>query len=115
MRLSITLLAALSVVATPAIAGDGKNRRVTIRNVSSQAIYSLYASPISSKSWEEDMLGSNTISAGASQTANIDNGSSECAYDLKVKMANGREFTHRQVNVCAASTWVIGDSGESLQ
>lgn len=115
MRLSLALVTALAVIATPAAAGDGKNRRVTIRNLSSQAIYNLYASPITSKSWEEDMLGSNTISSGASQTANIDNGTTECTYDLKVKLANGRELTRRGVNVCAASTWVIGDSGESLQ
>jgi hypothetical protein len=115
MRLSLALVAALSLAATPAIAGDGKNRKVTVRNLSSQTIYSLYASPISSKSWEEDMLGSNTISSGASQVANIDNGTTECRYDLKAKLADGREFTRRGVNVCAASTWVIGDSGESLQ
>lgn len=108
--------AALASLAGAASASnDGKNRKVTVQNISSQTINSLYASPATAKTWEEDLLGQRTLAAGASILANIDNGTNECIYDLKVVMAGGKTFEHRQVNVCAASKWVIGDSGESVQ
>jgi hypothetical protein len=109
--------AALVSLASPAWAAstDGKNRKVMVTNVSSQAVYNLYASPITAKTWEEDLLGQRTLAAGASIEANIDNGTNECMFDLKVVLANGKAFEHRRVNVCAASKWVIGDSGESVQ
>ncbi|MDB5691160.1 MAG: hypothetical protein JWO81_223, partial [Alphaproteobacteria bacterium] len=101
--------------AASAASTDGKNRKVTVQNVSSQTIRELYASPIAAKTWEEDLLGQRTLTSGSSVEANIDNGTNECMFDLKVVMANGKAFEHRQVNVCAASKWVIGDSGESIQ
>jgi hypothetical protein len=119
MMKSIPFFAAalLATFSVPALAAstDGKNRKVTVTNVSSQAVYNLYASPVTAKTWEEDLLGQRTLAAGASISANIDNGTNECMFDLKVVLANGKAFEHRQVNVCAASKWVIGDSGETIQ
>jgi hypothetical protein len=112
----VAAVAAMTAVSTTAWASnDGKNRKVTVENVSNQSIYNLYASPITSKTWEEDLLGDGTIPAGTSKIANIDNGTNECNYDLKVVLANGREQVRRGVNVCAISKWVIGDSGNSVQ
>jgi hypothetical protein len=96
-------------------ADDGKNRRVTVENLSSQSIYYLYASPISAKTWEEDLLGSGTVPSGTSKVANIDNGTNECQYDLKVVLADGKEYVQRNINVCAVSTWTVGDSGNSIR
>ena len=108
--------AALVSLAGPASASnDGKNRKVLVQNISSQQVNNLYASPVTAKTWEEDLLGQRTLASGASISANIDNGTNECMYDLKVVMASGKTFEHRSVNVCAASKWVIGDSGESVQ
>ena len=106
---------AISVPATAWAANDGKNRRVTVENLSSQSIYYLYASPATSTTWEEDLLGSGTIPSGSSKVANIDNGTNECYYDLKVVMADGKEHIQRRVNVCTVSRWVIGESGNSVQ
>lgn len=120
MNKALALLAAVAAtVAVPHAAwaaNDGKNRVVTLENLSSQAVYYFYASPQSSGSWEEDLLGSSrTIAAGASMQATIDNGTNECIYDLKAVMANGKEHIQRRINVCAVSKWVIGDSGNSVQ
>ena len=119
MKRAFAVFAAVAVASSiPSAAwaaDDGKNRRVTIENLSSQSIYYLYASPISAKTWEEDLLGSGTIPAGESKVANIDNGTNECYYDLKVVMADGKEYVQRRVNVCAVSRWVIGESGNSIQ
>src|SRR5947209_13877997 len=120
MRKVCTFLAAAAAMASLASAAsaastDGKNRKVLVQNLSSQTVNNLYASPVTAKTWEEDLLGQRTLSAGASIQANIDNGTNECMFDLKVVMASGKTFEHRQVNVCAASKWVIGDSGETVQ
>jgi hypothetical protein len=109
------ILAILSVSsAASAASTDGKNRKVLVQNVSSQTISNLYASPIAAKTWEEDLLGSGTIPPGTGKNANIDNGTNECHYDLKVIMADKSEHVKRDVNVCASSKWVIGDSGDEL-
>ena len=113
----VAAAAAMAIFAAPATAApDGKNRKVTVENLSSQSLDYLFASPITSKTWEEDLLGpQRKLAAGQSISANIDNGTNECYYDLKAKMANGQEHEQRRVNVCAASKWVIGDSGNSIQ
>jgi hypothetical protein len=112
----VAALAALTSMSTAAAAADGKNRKVTVQNISNQSIYNLYASPVTATNWEEDLLGTEgTIPAGQSKVANIDNGTPECYYDLKAVMANHREHVQRRVNVCAVSKWVIGDSGNSIQ
>jgi hypothetical protein len=113
----IAAAAAVTSLASPAWAAstDGKNRKVTVENLSSQTVRELYASPITAKTWEEDLLGQRTLTSGQSISANIDNGTNECYYDLKVVLANGKAFEQRKVNVCAASKWVIGDSGNSIQ
>ncbi len=107
---------ALLVVSTVsgAASTDGKNRKVMVENLSSQTLRELYASPASSKTWEEDLLGQRTLAAGEKISANIDNGTNECQYDLKAVLANGKAFEHRNVNVCASSKWTIGDSGDSI-
>ena len=117
MRAAFALAAAAAiVVAGPASAApDGKNRKVTVENLSSQTVRELYASPITAKTWEEDLLGQRTLTAGQSISANIDNGTNECYYDLMAVMASGKVFEQRKINVCAASKWVIGDSGNSIQ
>ena len=119
MKKALALTAAAAALvwsAAPATAGsDGKNRKVTVENLSSQTLRELYASPITAKTWEEDLLGQRTLAAGASISANIDNGTTECYYDLKAVMANGREHVQRRINVCAVSKWVIGDSGNTIQ
>ena len=108
-------MAAMLVPASASAAPDGKNRKVTVENISSVTVRELYASPITATTWEEDLLGQKTLNSGQSISANIDNGTTECYYDLKAVMANGKAWERRKVNVCAASKWVIGDSGESLQ
>jgi len=106
--------ALVSVSGAADAATDGKNRVVVVENISNQTLNYLYASPISSKSWEEDLLGTRTLSRGENIEANIDNGTNECQYDLRAVMADGREVIRRNINVCSVSKWTIGDSGDSV-
>jgi hypothetical protein len=119
MRKAFALAAAaaalISVSGTASAASDGKNRKVLVQNLSSQTVRELYASPITATTWEEDLLGQRTLGAGQSISANIDNGTNECYYDLKAVLANGKAVEKRKINVCAVSKWVIGDSGDSIE
>lgn len=108
--------AAVTAIATPTSAApDGKNRKVTVVNVSSQTLKELYASPITSNGWEEDLLGTRTLAAGESIVANVDNGTDQCNYDLKAVLADGKAIEQRNMNVCSISKFVVGDSGGSAQ
>ena len=110
MRLSYSRLA------TPAFAStDGRDRRVNVVNASGQVLRELYASPVTSSSWEEDILGANVLRPGQNIVANLDNGTNACQYDLKVVMANGREHVRRNVNVCVVGQWTITNRGNSLR
>jgi hypothetical protein len=118
MKKGLALAAAAALIAlsgSASAAPDGKNRKVTVENLSSQTVRELYASPITAKTWEEDLLGQKTLIAGQSISANIDNGTNECYYDLKAVLANGKALERRKINVCAVAKWVIGDSGNSVQ
>ena len=118
MKKTLTMIAVAAALFVPSLASasnDGKNRKVLIENISSQTLRELYASPVSAKTWEEDLLGQRTLTAGSSINATIDNGTNECNYDLKAVMANGREQIKRGVNVCAVSKWVVGDTATSIQ
>jgi hypothetical protein len=115
IMLAAAFVGLAGISAAAAGAPDGKNRKVTVQNLSSQTVRELYASPITAKTWEEDLLGQRTLTAGQSISANIDNGTTECYFDLKAVLANGKTMEQRKINVCAASKWVIGDSGNSVQ
>lgn len=93
---------------------DGKNRKILVQNVGSVTINELYASPVTATTWEEDLFGTHTLPPNQSISANIDNGTNECNFDLKAVRANGSEVIERGVNVCAKSKWAIGDSSDSL-
>ena len=93
---------------------DDRIRVIVIMNVSSQTLRELYASPVTSDNWEEDLLGARVLAVGESINADIDNGTDECIYDLKAVMADDRELIQRGVNVCAVGRWTIGDSGDSV-
>ena len=106
--------ALVSVSGAADAASDGKNRVVTVENISNQPLNYLYASPITSKTWEEDLLGERVLSRGESIEADIDNGTNECQFDLRAVMADGKEVVRRNINVCSISKWTIGDSGDSI-
>ena len=96
-------------------ASDGQNRVVKVENISNQSLDFLYASPITSTTWEEDLLGDGRVlPRGESIDADIDNGTDECHFDLRAVMGDGREVIRRKVNVCKVSKWTIGDSGDSI-
>ncbi len=114
-KLRLAVAAALVSASTAAVAAtDGKNRIVVVENFSAQSVHYLYASPVTSETWEEDLLEDRVLPAGERIEADLDNGTNECQYDLRAVMASGREVIRRDVNICAVSKWTIGETGDSL-
>lgn len=87
-------------VSAPVQSRDGLNRRVRIHNNTGWTMLRFYASDSRVTSWQEDMLGRNTLGAGRSIMMNIDDGSGACSYDFKAEFTNGQVLTRYNVNVC---------------
>jgi hypothetical protein len=118
MRKIIILAMAGAVASIPGIASaatDGKNRKVHVENMSNHTMRELYASPVTAKTWEENLLGQRTLESGKSIYANIDNGTNDCYYDLKAVMDNGNVLEKRSVDVCATTKWIIGETQNITQ
>jgi hypothetical protein len=100
------LLPLLLLVATIAHA-DQYDRDVDIVNNTGLTLQRFWASNIDAGSWEEDMLGDQTIAPHSRVTATIDDGSGYCLYDLKALMSDGQVEVRYNVNVCEVSQWTI--------
>lgn len=95
-------LAALVAFAAPASAA---NRHVDIVNSSGKVLKHFYASTVGTDSWEEDILGRDTLDNGETFDANIDDGTGACKYDFKGVFADGSSRVRNNVDVCSVSTF----------
>lgn len=100
-----TLLAILLVgSASGARAAD---RNVDIVNTTGQTMIKFYASVTKSGSWEENILGNDSLDNGDTQSINIDDGSGKCVFDFKAVFKSGDTAEKRGVNVCEISTFTF--------
>jgi hypothetical protein len=95
-----TLVARPLAVLKVAQSRDGYNRRVTIHNQTGWTMLRFYASDARTDSWEEDILGRDTLDTGRNWTVNIDDGSGACIYDFRAEFTNGQVLERRGINVC---------------
>lgn len=61
----------------------------TLVNGTSRTLEEFYASPPSTESWEEDILGVDVLSPGESVKITIDDGREDCQYDFKGVLGPG--------------------------
>lgn len=80
------------------------DRHVTIINNTNTAIREFYGSNAGADTWEEDILGSNVLPAGASVTINFDDGSGYCTFDFKAVFVDGSSLVNQSVDVCTTSS-----------
>lgn len=92
------------MLASPAIAA---NRKVDIINKTGKTLTHFYASTPKEESWEEDILGSDTVDHGEEFEANIDDGTGACIFDFKGVFSDGKELVKRRVNVCQISKFTF--------
>lgn len=96
--------------ATPSFAqiADGLDRRVIVANRTGQTILYVRGSPVSDETFGEDRIPDRILGNGQSTIVDFDSGTSECRYDLRVTLADGRNIDRMNVDVCRVSRWTIG-------
>lgn len=99
----VPAMIAAAVLAAPAFAQSTETIRVN--NRSGMTLYSLFASPTTNSSWENDLLGSRVLNNGQYFDLTIRN-VSNCNYDVRMEFTNGQVMTD-QVNVCSVGTYNI--------
>jgi hypothetical protein len=107
--LTSVCLIALTTFSSVTTTTAQENRRVRIINNTTSSIYHLYASNVDRNTWEEDVLGEQTIPPGKAMIVNIDDGSGHCYYDLKAVLYDDRVAIKRKFNVCTMSSWTVSD------
>ena len=88
---------------------DGKDRRVKIVNDTSYTMRQLYGSNVGTNSWQEDVLGRDTLPPGRTVNVNFDDGTCYCTFDFKAVFSNGAKAFRRGYNVCRGNEWRISD------
>jgi len=101
----LAVLTAVTVTATmslPAIAAD---RRVKIVNNTGFTIVRFYGSNKGSKSWEEDILGSDVLGSNQSVRIDFNDGTGYCKFDFKAVFNDGDELVSKNINICEIGTY----------
>ena len=96
------ILATLLLMAGAAHAAD---RHVEIVNKTGSTMTNFYASNVGAKTWEEDILGKDTLDDGDSVTININDGTGACKFDFKAVFENGASLEKQNIDVCRNSTF----------
>lgn len=98
MRVSFALGFVALLVAAPAVAQEAV---FDVVNATSFGIVEFYGSADGDVSWEENILGGQTLASGASLSVDFDNGSGVCVYDLRAVFDDGDETVMQDVDICA--------------
>lgn len=82
---------------------SGYNKHVLVVNNTSKTMYRFQGSNTGSSSWEEDILGSDTLGPGSSVDVNFEDGSGYCSFDFRATFVDGSSQVLTGVDVCTVS------------
>lgn len=78
-----------------------------IDNATNAAIVEFYISPVTSDSWEENVVPpGGELAAGGSVTLTVEDGYPACQYDMLAIFSNGIEVDDYNINICELEVWV---------
>lgn len=99
MRAAFLAAVALAsiVPATAAFAGD---QDFTLLNKTGYEIEKVYVSAVNAKTWEEDILGKDTLEDGDSVNISFKRSESACRWDMMVVYTDGDKATWTNLNLC---------------
>lgn len=89
------------------ITANAADRKVTIVNGTKYLMMEFYASNVSTKDWEEDILGEDTLAPGEKVVIDIDDGTGHCMFDFMAVFEDGDEVIKEDVNVCKVGTFTF--------
>ena len=100
VRPALAALAAGAVLMSLATTADADaNKKVKIINETRHAMVQFHASRVGTKSWEEDILGQDTLPVGGTVTVNF--GTDDyCLYDFLGIFDDGDKVEKYRINVC---------------
>lgn len=99
----------LLVLLLVSVGAQAQQYYVDVTNQTGYTIIYLYVSPVSSNSWEEDVLGNDVIPTGHTQRVNL-YGYNNPVFDIKAVDEDGDSYTFRGINVATQDiTVTLGD------
>jgi hypothetical protein len=87
-------------LATPAAAGI---QDFTVRNNGAVDVFYIYVSPDTTDDWEDDVLGDDTLAAGAQVDITMSGYGDHCVFDIKIEDANGGSREYYAVDLCTVT------------
>ena len=102
-RAFIPAVAVALSLAAPVFADSVEPLR--IQNNSGSTIYRFFASPVNNPSYEQDILGNNTLGNGQYLDITFRN-VSECNYDILIEWENGAQYSD-VVNICQIAQYNV--------
>jgi hypothetical protein len=95
-----TLAAGICLAGATAHAGK---QDFTLFNNTGYQIDKVYVSSVGAKSWEQDVMGRDTLEDGGEVAISFEKGERGCHYDLKVDYHDGDTAEWHDVNLCELS------------
>ncbi len=107
MRFKTLVVAAVlsAALVSPAVAQD---LVFDLINSSSANLQEMYASPVGTDSWGEDILGTELLAAGEHGSVTIADGEETCAYDMRFVMDNGA-ILEGSTDLCEMASFTLTD------
>lgn len=82
----------------------GYNQDFTVFNGSYNPIYYIYVSPITTDSWEEDVLGNDVVMPGDSVDIDMQGYGGQCLFDIRIEDSQGYSQEYHRVDLCSVSS-----------
>ncbi|MFC5344819.1 hypothetical protein ACETK8_02305 [Brevundimonas staleyi] len=105
LRLALIAVGASALLmgVSPVQSNDAFNRNVRVHNQTGWPMTHLQVS--SGGNWGGDLLGTGTLSPGASMVVRMDDGSGACRYALRAQFDNGQTLQRDGVNACQVADY----------
>ncbi len=110
----VSMMSAIAIVGFSVPMALAEPITFTLINNTNRVLEQFYASPPSTSSWEEDILGVDVLNPGEATEVTIDDGRQDCQYDIKGVFGPGPgvgrgELIQSAVNICNGSTYTYSN------
>jgi hypothetical protein len=82
------------------------DRHIELINTTRMVIVEIYAAPVGTRRWRQDLLGDEILPPSNSVVVEMDDGMG-CRLDFKAVFDDGSSLTRRDVNVCVLERYLI--------
>ncbi len=103
-----TLLSAAVLSATLVSPAAAEDLVFDLINNSSANLQEMYASPVGTDTWGDDILGAEVLASGENGAVTIMDGEATCAYDMRFVMDNGATL-EGSADLCEMASFTLTD------